>query len=49
MNNGEFLDALFFQPVYTKLQMQKLLIVAAMGNLLVRRQQKGTGGGKDNN
>jgi hypothetical protein len=46
VNNREFLelDALFFQQVYTKLQMQKLLIVAEVGNLLARRRRKGTGG-----
>ena len=50
VNNGEFLelDALFFQQVYTKLQTQKSLIVAAVGNLLARRRRKGTGGGEDN-
>jgi len=49
MNNGEFLelDALLFQQVYTKLQAQKSLIVAAVGQLLARRRRKGTEGGDD--
>ena len=46
MNNEEFLklDALSFQQVYTKLQTQKSVIVAAVRNLLARRR---TGGGED--
>jgi len=49
VNNGEFLelDGLFFQQVYTRLQTQKPLIVAAVGKLLARRRQKGTGGDDD--